>query len=169
MKGASDGGLNVPHKNKRFAGYSKSKKVEVTGKRGKVTETKQEAASFNAAVHRDRIFGVHVTTYMNKLKKEDAAAFKRQFSQWEKCLAAAKVKTCEDLYKKVHKAINANPDRKKIAGNAKPVRKVITPGKAMVMQNSKGKKWLRHFRITTEQRNANVQAKFQVAMNKAKN
>ena len=169
LKGACDGGLNVPHQTKRFPGYSTSKKTEVTGKQGKVTETKVEEASFNASVHRDRIFGNHITTYMNKLKKEDAGAFKRQFSQWEKCLAANKAKSCEEIYKKVHKAINANPDRKKKAGNAKPVRKVITPGKAMVQQNSKGQKWIRHFRITTEMRNANVQAKFQSAMNKAKN
>jgi len=169
MKGASDGGLNVPHKTKRFPGYTKGKKVEVTGKKGKVTETKQEEATFDAKVHRDRIFGGHVTSYMNKLKKEDAGAFKRQFSQWEKCLAANKAKTCEDIYKKVHKAINANPDRKKRAGNAKPTRKVVTPGKAMVQQDSKGRKWIRHFRITTEMRNANVAAKFQTAMNKAKN
>merc|ERR1719281_382399 len=153
MKGASDGGLNVPHKTKRFPGYTKGKKVEVTGKKGKVTETKQEEATFDAKVHRDRIFGGHVTSYMNKLKKEDAGAFKRQFSQWEKCLAAN----------------NANPDRKKKAGNAKPTRKVVTPGKAMVQQDSKGRKWIRHFRITTEMRNANVAAKFQTAMNKAKN
>jgi large subunit ribosomal protein L5e len=169
MKGACDGGLNVPHKTKRFPGYSKGKKVEVTGKKGKVTETKMEEASFHANVHRDRIFGHHVTEYMNSLKKEDAGKFKAQFSQWEKCLAANKVKTCEDLYKKIHKAINANPDRKVKAGNKKPVRKVVTPGKAMVLQNSKGQKWIRHFRITTEQRNQNVAEKFQRAMSRAKN
>ena len=61
---------------------------------------------------------------MNALKKEDPQKFNRQFARWEKCLAAAKAKNCEDLYKKVHKAINANPDRKKRAGNAKPVRKI---------------------------------------------
>jgi hypothetical protein len=106
---------------------------------------------------------------MNSLKKEDAGKFKQQFSQWEKCLAANKVKSCEDLYKKIHKAINANPDRKVKAGNKKPVRKVVTPGKAMVLQNSKGQKWIRHFRITTEQRNQNVAEKFQRAMSRAKN
>jgi hypothetical protein len=39
---------------------------------------------------------------MNKLKKEDPGKFKRQFSRWEKCLGAAKAKTCRDLYKRVH-------------------------------------------------------------------
>lgn len=43
-----------------------------------------------------------------------------------------KVKTCEDLYKKVHSAIIANPDRVKKAGNKAPVKKVVTPGAARV-------------------------------------
>lgn len=89
---------------------------------------------------------------MNLLKKEDKAKFQRQFSQWDKCLTTNKVKTCEDLYKKVHQAINANPDRKKLAGNKKPTRKVVTAGYARVIQDSKGRKWLRHFRQTTEMR-----------------
>jgi hypothetical protein len=97
---------------------------------------------------------------MNKLKKEDAAKFKRQFSQWEKCLAANKAKTAEDVYKKVHAAIIADPSRKKAKGNAKPTRKVITPGTSRVIQDSKGRKWLRHFRITTEARKQRVADKF---------
>ena len=62
------------------------------------------------------------------------------------------VKTCEDAYKKVHKAINANPDRVKAKGNAKPTKKVVTAGCARVLQDSKGRKWLRHFRMTKEMR-----------------
>jgi hypothetical protein len=101
---------------------------------------------------------------MNQVKKEDPAKYKTLFSQWDKCLSTNKAKTCEDVYKKVHKAIIANPDRKKVGGNAKPVRKVITKGKAMVLQNSKGKKWIAHSRITKEERTARVQAKFAAAM-----
>lgn len=101
---------------------------------------------------------------MNLLKKEDAAKFKRQFANWEKCLAANKVKTCEELYKKVHAAIIANPDRVKAKGNTKPTRKVITAGKALVQQDSKGRKWLRHFRMTTQQRKERVAEKFAAAM-----
>jgi len=54
---------------------------------------------------------------MNKLKKDDPSAFKRQFSQWEKTLTDNKVKTCEELYKKVHAAIIADPTRVKKPGN----------------------------------------------------
>jgi large subunit ribosomal protein L5e len=150
MKGACDGGINVPHKTKRFPGYKKAKVSTLTNKRGKKTDEKEKTeARFDAEEHRDRIMGKHVTVYMNKLKKEDNAKFKRQFSQWEKCLAANKAKTCEDLFKKVHAAIIKNPDRVKAKASKTHTRKVITPGTSRVQQDSKGRKWLRHFRITT--------------------
>jgi len=80
MKGACDGGLNVPHSTKRFPGYVRAKVEAVTNKRGKAVEHEKTAATFDAGVHRDRIFGGHVTAYMNQLKKEDPARFKTQFS-----------------------------------------------------------------------------------------
>lgn len=164
LKGACDGGVNVPHTVKRFPGYTKAKVEIITNKRGKATDTEKAQAKYDAKVHKERIFGGHVTSYMNTLKKENAEKYKTLFSQWDKCLKANSAKTCEDVYKKVHKAIIANPDRKKGKGNAKPVRKVVTDGFAKVFANSKGKKWLRHSRISKEQRVANVQAKFAAAM-----
>jgi len=163
MKGACDGGLNVPHKTKRFPGYTKTETTVITNKRGKGTDTEKTESKFDASVLRDRIFGNHVTAYMNQLKKEDASAFKRHFSQWEKCLTAAKVKTCEDLYKKIHAAVLANPDRKKIAGNAKPTRKVVTAKPNLVLADSKGRKWLSHHRLTLQARKDRVMAKFAAA------
>lgn len=64
MKGAVDGGLNIPHSVKRFPGYS--------------AETK----TFNAEIHRAHIFGQHVADYMKTLEEEDNEAFKRQFSKY---------------------------------------------------------------------------------------
>lgn len=64
MKGAVDGGLNIPHSVKRFPGY--------------VAESK----TFNAEVHRAHIFGQHVADYMRTLEEEDEEAFKRQFSKY---------------------------------------------------------------------------------------
>jgi len=49
MKGAVDGGLNIPHNHKRFPGFSKNADKE---------------ESYDSAVHRERIFGVHVDNYM---------------------------------------------------------------------------------------------------------
>jgi large subunit ribosomal protein L5e len=167
LKGASDGGLYVPHTVKRFPGYTKAKVEVVTNKRGKATDNEKTAAQYDAKVHRNRIFGGHVTEYMNQVKKEDPAKYKTLFSQWDKCLTAAKAKTCEDVYKKVHKAIIADPSRKK-AEKKKSVRKVVVEGKAKVFQDSKGRKWLRHSRLSKEERAANVQAKFAEAMAKSK-
>jgi len=163
LKGACDGGLNVPHKTKRFPGYVAGHIEVITNKRGKATDTEKVEATFDAKVHRQYIFGVHVTNYMNKLKKEDAEKYKRQFSQWDKCLTAAKAKTCEELYKKVHAEVIKNPDRVKKT-NAKPVRKIVTPAPGLVQQNSKGKKWLREQKLNGEQRKARIAAKFQAAM-----
>jgi len=160
LKGACDGGINVPHTAKRFPGYTRAKVSAVTNKRGKAVDSEKSESSYNAKVHRDRIFGVHVQTYMNQLKKEDAAKFKIQFSQWEKCLTAAKVKSVEELYKKVHAEILKNPDRVKAKGNAKPTKKVVTPGKARVYADSKGRKWLRHFKLTGEERKQRVAERF---------
>jgi hypothetical protein len=107
--------------------------------------------------------GVHVTKYMNEMKKEDPEKFKRHFGKWTKCLDAAKVKTCEDLYKKVHDAIKKSPERKKRAGNTKPTRKVLEKGFALVQQDSKNRKWLRHFRINLAERTRKIEARFAAA------
>lgn len=49
MKGAVDGGIDIPHSVKRFPGYD------------------DESKEFNAEVHRKHIFGVHVADYMRHL------------------------------------------------------------------------------------------------------
>jgi len=90
MKGAVDGGLDIPHNEKRFAGFN--------------AETKQ----FDAEAHRKRIFGVHVAEYMKSLKEGDEEAFKRQFGGYVKIgLVHDQI---EAVYKKAHAAIRANPD-----------------------------------------------------------
>lgn len=61
MKGACDGGINVPHSNKRFPGYKRARVEAITNKRGKTTDTEKVDAAFNPKVHRDRIMGNHVT------------------------------------------------------------------------------------------------------------
>jgi len=39
LKGACDGGINVPHSNKRFPGYKKAHIEVIQNKRGKTTDT----------------------------------------------------------------------------------------------------------------------------------
>lgn len=98
LKGAVDGGLHIPHSDKIFP------KV----KEGKGKKDDKPAAKGTSNLLRDRIFGNHVQTYMDKIRK-DAVAYKKQFSLWDKCVTDNKVKNLEELYKKVHAAIRANP------------------------------------------------------------
>lgn len=168
LKGAVDGGIHVPHNTKRFPGYHLEKKEAQTGKRGKaVVEKGKASGSYNAKEHREHIFGAHVQTYMDILKKENKDRYKKQFNQWDATLTKAKVSTLEALYKKVHAEIRKGPKRVKAERKQAPVRKQITKAKGcLVLQNSKNKKWLRHFKLTNEERKARVTQKIQKAMQK---
>ncbi len=64
LKGAVDGGLDIPHSERRFPGYD------------------SESKSLNADVHREHIFGVHVANYMTSLQEEDEEAYKKHFSRY---------------------------------------------------------------------------------------
>lgn len=92
MKGAVDGGLNIPHSVKRFPGYS------------------AEAKSYDAEVHRKHIFGGHVADYMRQLQEDDEEAYQKQFSKYIKLGITAD--DLEQLYTKAHEAIRADPLRK---------------------------------------------------------
>jgi len=92
MKGAVDGGLDIPHSEKRFPGYD------------------AEAKELNADVHRGHIFGGHVADYMRHLIEEDEDAYKKQFSRYIKNGVTAD--SMEDMYKKCHAAIRKDPSPK---------------------------------------------------------
>jgi len=100
LKGAVDGGINIPHSDKIFP---KSKEEKEGGKGGK-----KDPKAGNP--HRDRIYGVHVQNYMELIKK-DEKRYKGQFSKWDECLKNSQLKKVEDLIKKVHAEIRKNPDR----------------------------------------------------------
>jgi len=89
LKGAVDGGLDIPHSEKRFPGYD------------------AESKSLNAEVHRDHIFGKHVASYMSSLAEDDEEAYKKQFSRYIKNGITAE--GVEAMYTKAHKAIRADP------------------------------------------------------------
>jgi len=91
LKGAVDGGLNVPHKETRFAGFKKD-----TGK-------------LDAAVLRKYLFAGHVADYMRLLEKESPDRYKSQFGAYIK--AGVKAGDLEKIYKGVHAAIRKDPVR----------------------------------------------------------
>jgi len=70
MKGAADGGINVPHNEKRFPGYKVIKQEVQTNKRGKKVEEQAEKKSeFNNKVHLEHIMGGHFQKYYDQLQK----------------------------------------------------------------------------------------------------
>jgi len=92
MKGAADGGIDIPHSTKRFPGYD------------------NESKEFNAEVHRKHIFGQHVADYMKTLMEDDEEAYKRQFSQFTKL--GITPDELESIYSKAHAGIRADPEYK---------------------------------------------------------
>jgi len=110
MKGALDGGIDVPHSESRFVGYSKEDK------------------KLDAATLRKYIFGGHIADYMNHLASESPDKYKKLFSRYVK--DGIKGTDLENLYKKAHAAIRADPSAKKVskpaaAAGAKPRRKTL--------------------------------------------
>jgi len=99
LKGATDGGLSVPHKDRRFPGSAKAEE-------GKKWEPDPDK-------HREYIFGIHVANYMRKLKEEDDEGYSRQFKRY----VEAKVgpDDIEASYSAVHAAIRADPLKKRDA------------------------------------------------------
>jgi len=91
LKGACDGGIDVPHNDHRFPGSKR--------------EQKKDWAT-NPAKHREYIFGLHVAAYMRSLK-DNQDAYQRQFSRYIK--AGITADNIEKMYKEVHAAIRKNP------------------------------------------------------------
>lgn len=99
MKGASDGGLYVPHSPSRFPGFKEGE------------ENKKL---------RSRILGGHIDDYIKTLKGSDKASL--QFSQWTKTLKDAGVASVEKLYEKIHNEIRKSPGFTKKAAKQNPTR-----------------------------------------------
>ncbi|KAB5530059.1 hypothetical protein DKX38_020140 [Salix brachista] len=93
LKGALDGGLDIPHSEKRFAGFGKDNK------------------QLDAEVHRKYIYGGHVAAYMRTLMEDEPEKYQSHFSEYLKREIDADC--MEALYKKVHAAIRADPTTKK--------------------------------------------------------
>jgi len=90
MKGATDGGLNIPHSVSRFVGYD------------------TEAKKLKADVLRKYIFGGHVSHHMSELEEEDPESYQSHYSRYIK--SGITSENLEATFKKTHDAIRANPD-----------------------------------------------------------
>lgn len=89
LKGALDGGLDIPHSEKRFPGFSK------------------ESKSLDADLHRKYIYGGHVAAYMQLLREDEPEKYQSHFSEYIK--NGIEPENLEEIYKKAHAAIRADP------------------------------------------------------------
>jgi len=89
LKGAADGGLDIPHSEKRFPGYDR------------------DAKEYDADMHRERIFGGHVSEYMEYLEEEDNQKYQEHFASYIE--AEVEGDGLEELYESVHEAIREDP------------------------------------------------------------
>jgi large subunit ribosomal protein L5e len=100
LKGALDGGLDIPHNEKRFAGYE------------------QDEKEFDPEIMRKYIFGGHVGEYMEEMMEEDPEKYAAHFAEYLK--AGYEPDDLEELYEGVHEAIRADPAAKKLEAKPKP-------------------------------------------------
>jgi len=91
LKGALDGGLSVPHNEKRFIGYD------------------GDAKSFDAEIMRKYIYGGHVAEYMEAMEEEEPEKYKMHFKSYLDNDIEADADAIEELYAAVHEKIRAEP------------------------------------------------------------
>merc|ERR1712164_92066 len=97
MKGAFDGGLEIPHSEKKFYGYDADEK------------------SYDAEANRERILGGHVAEYMRSMEEEEPEEYQQKFAKY--IAAGMTADNLEDKYLEVHKAIRADPAHKPTTKN----------------------------------------------------
>lgn len=92
MKGASDGGLYIPHSENRFPGYD------------------MESKELDADTLRKYIFGGHVAEYMELLADDDEERYKTLFAGYINDDIEAD--GLEEIYSEAHSAIREDPFKK---------------------------------------------------------
>ncbi|KAI3395473.1 hypothetical protein diail_1259 [Diaporthe ilicicola] len=129
LKGASDGGILVPHSENRFPGFD--------------METKE----LDADTLRKYIYGGHVAEYMETLADDDEERYKSQFQKYIDDDVEAD--GLEDLYAEAHKAIREDPFKKAESD---------APKKSKEEWKAESKKY-RSKKLSYEEKKQRVQAK----------
>merc|ERR1711953_613646 len=80
---------DIPHNEKRFPGYDR------------------DAKEYDAEMHKERIFGGHVSEYMEYLEEEDNQKYQEHFASYIE--ADVDGDGLEELYESVHEAIREDP------------------------------------------------------------
>jgi len=143
LKGAVDGGLHIPHTNKKFPGF-------------KPAEEKGQEPEYDADAHKEKIFGSHVKEYMEMLQEEDPTKYEAHFSKFiENDIDADKI---EEMYTDAHEKIREEPDHE-------PAEKkdIKHEREGEQISSSDGTQHVRSAKISLEERRAKVAAKIQRA------
>jgi len=94
LKGACDGGLDIPHNDRRFPGSSIGKDYDA-----------------DAETVKSYIFGGNIQQYMEALIDDDEDMYKKQFARY--IAAGVGPDDLEDMYDECHKGIRADPFKKR--------------------------------------------------------
>jgi len=100
LKGAADGGLDVPHSTKRFVGFADGK--------------------LDSGVLRSHILGQHVANYMRLLKERNDGSFEKHFSKY--VAAGVNPDDLEGIYTAAHDGIRKDPSFTKKTAKENPDR-----------------------------------------------
>jgi len=93
MKGASDGGLDIPHNHKRFPGFD------------------PDTNAYDADELKERIMGSHIGAYMEEMEEDDDENYAKVFKAYlDNDLEGADL---NELYESVHAKIRENPEKVK--------------------------------------------------------
>jgi large subunit ribosomal protein L5e len=136
LKGACDGGIDVPHKDRRFPGSKREEGEWVS----------------DPETHRKYIFGGHVAEYMTKLQGDDEEAYGRQFKRFVE--AGIGGDDLEGLYTEAHKKIRANPNLKR-----EPLEKGYFHTRETPAPKEPEKKRWRRAAISLQERKARIRVK----------
>merc|ERR1712216_427829 len=148
MKGAFDGGLEIPHSNKKFYGYDADEK------------------EYSAEENRDRILGAHDSSYMESMEEEEPEEYAEKFKKYIE--AGVTAENMEETYLGVHKAIRANPEHVATTKN-KPTGDALMAEKrdgGIRSANAEGKEcFINRRRRSRAQRRNRVEQKKQFVLN----
>ena len=86
VQGALDGGLDIPHNDKRFVGYD------------------ADAKEFDSETMKKYIFGGHVAEYMEGMEEEEPEKFREHFKAYLDNEVEADADEIEEMYTKVRRA-----------------------------------------------------------------
>jgi len=146
LKGAVDGGLHVPHSAKNFPGF-------------KPAEEKGQESEYDAEAHKDRIFGKHVSEYMEMLAEEDPTKYEAHFAKYIE--DGKDADSLEEMYTEAFSKIREDPEFK-----PKENKGITHERKGNNVKSSDGTEHVRSVKLTLKQRRVKVAQKIAAAQAK---